>query len=107
MLFRAIAILSFSSVALATLPGFGWAFGPFKFGNPKGPQGPGAPQTPVVTCNNPNTSIGSGNGNVNVGVSGCTCPEDLNGDDGVLINVFPVRITFAMQFAGHAAPRAD
>jgi hypothetical protein len=24
------------------------------------------------------------------GVSGCVCPLDLNGDDGVLINVFPV-----------------
>jgi hypothetical protein len=24
------------------------------------------------------------------GVSGCICPLDLNGDNGVLINVFPV-----------------
>jgi hypothetical protein len=96
MLFRTVAVLSLSSVALATFPGFGWPFVPFKFGYPKGPQGPGAPQTPAVTCNNPNTGNSSGNGNV--GVSGCICPEDLNGDDGVLINVFPVRITSSSFF---------
>jgi hypothetical protein len=36
-------------------------------------------QAPVVSCYS--------------GVTGCNCPIDVNGDDGVLINVFPVRFS--------------
>jgi hypothetical protein len=36
-------------------------------------------QAPIVACT------------TNPAASGCDCPTDLNGDDGVLINVYPVR----------------